>query len=88
MFFSKFLNAIRENLTSDEKFQSVNHDLQMLLPWFMIDNFVHNIDLIALSRKSFRPQNSDDETVLEKQMQNPKEQNQYEQSKPVTNTKL
>ena len=88
MFFSKFLNAIRENLTSDEKFQSVNHDLQKLLPWFMIDNFVHNIDLIALSRKSFRPQNSDDETVLEKQMQNPKEQNQYEQSKPVTNTKL
>ena len=30
----------------------------------MIDNFVHNIDLIALSRKSFRPQNSEDETVL------------------------
>ena len=53
MFFSKFLNAIRENLTSDEKFQSVNHDLQKLLPWFLIDNFVHNIDLIALSKKNF-----------------------------------
>ena len=59
--FSKFSNTIRENLTSNEISQKGKHDLHA---WFIIGYFVHNIDLIALSRKSFRPQNSDDETKL------------------------
>ena len=62
--FSKFSNTIRESLTSNEISQSVKHDLQKILAWFIIDNFAHNIDLISLARKKFRPQNSDNETVL------------------------
>ena len=62
--FSKLLNLISGNLTSNEISQKAKHDLQKILAWFIIDCFVHNIDLIALSRKSFRPQNSDNETVL------------------------
>ena len=61
---SKFLNTIRENFISNEISPIVKHDLQKKLACFIIDYFVHNVDLIALSRKSFRPQNSDDETVL------------------------
>ena len=34
---------------------------------FIIDYFVHNIDLIALARKNFGPQNTDDETILAEQ---------------------
>ena len=63
-FFSKFLSTIRGNLTSNEISQKVEHDLQKILAWFIIDYFVHNIDLIAKSRKSFRPQKSVNETVL------------------------
>ena len=62
--FSNFLNTIRENLIIHEISQNVKLDLQKIIAWFIIDYFVHNIDLIALSRKNFRPQNSDDETVL------------------------
>ena len=62
--FSKFWNPIRENLTCNKISQNVKHDLQKILVWFIIDYFVHNINLIALSRKSFRSQNSDDETVM------------------------
>ena len=62
--FSNFLNTIRENLIIHEISQNVELDLQKIVAWFIIDYFVHNIDLIALSRKSFRPQNSEDETVL------------------------
>ena len=62
--FSNFLKTIRENLISHEISQNVKHDLQKIISWFIIYYLVHNIDLIALSRKSFRPQNSDDETVL------------------------
>ena len=62
--FSKFLKTICKNFTSTEISQIVKHDLQKILAWFIKDCFVHNIDLIALSGKSFRPQNSDKETVL------------------------
>ena len=58
--FSKFLNAIREDLTKNEITQHVRHDLQKILAWFIIDCFNHNIDLIEQKRKSFRPKNTDD----------------------------
>ena len=62
--FSKFLNAIRGDLTSNDITQHVKHDLQKILAWFIIDYFSHNTDLVAHARKSFGPQNTDDETVL------------------------
>ena len=62
--FSKFLDAIRENLISNKISQNLKHDLQRMKAWFIIDYFVHKSDLIAKSRKSFRPQSSDDETLL------------------------
>ena len=42
-------------------------NLQKILAWFLIDFSVHNICLIALARKSFGPQNIDDETILAEQ---------------------
>ena len=51
--FSKFLNTIRGNLTSNEISQKVEHDLQKILAWFIIDYFVHNIDLMSLAGKKF-----------------------------------
>ena len=62
--FSNFLNTIREKLKNNDISQNVEHDLQKLLAWFIIDNFLHNLDHISLARKSFKPQNSDDETIL------------------------
>ena len=38
--------------------------LQKILAWFIIDYFVHKLDLISTARKCFRPQTSDDETIL------------------------
>ena len=38
--------------------------MQRKLVWFITGYFVHNIDLIAQSRKNSRPQSSNDETVL------------------------
>ena len=34
------------------------------MAWFIIDYFTHNIYLISQARKTFRPQDTDDETVL------------------------
>ena len=65
--FSKLLNAIREDLTSNDITQHVKHDLQKILAWFIIDYFSHNIDLIAQARKNFRPKKTDDENVLAEQ---------------------
>ena len=62
--FSKLLNTIRENLSNNEISQNVKHDLQKILPWFIIDYFVHKLDLISLARKNFKPENSDDEIIL------------------------
>ena len=63
----KFLIAIRENLTNDQITQNVKHGLQKILARFIIDYFSHNIDLIEQARKNFRPQSTDDETVLAEQ---------------------
>ena len=63
--FSKFLNAIREDITKKDTTQHVSHDIQKILAWFITDYFDHNIGLIAHVRKNFRPQKTDDETVLE-----------------------
>ena len=65
--FSAFLNPIRENLTSNDVSQNAKHDLQKFLAWFIIDYFTHNIDLIAQARKSFRPQSTNDDTVIAEQ---------------------
>ena len=62
--FSKFPDTIRENLISTEISQNVKHDLQKILAWFIIDYFVHSIDFIPLSRKSFRSEISDNRTLL------------------------
>ena len=64
---SKLLNAISENLTSNDIIQHVKQGLQKFLAWFVIDYFVHNIDLIEQARKTFRTQNTDDETLLAEQ---------------------
>ena len=63
--FSKFLHAIRENLTNDH--ENVEHELQKILAWFKIDYSSHNIDLNEQVRKNFRPQSTDDETVVAEQ---------------------
>ena len=65
--FSKFLNAIRKDLSINEITQQTKHDLQKVLAWFITDYFSHNLDLIEQVRKNFRPQNTDDETVLAEQ---------------------
>ena len=52
--FVEFLNTIRENLTSNEVSQKVNHDLQTILAWFIFDYFTHKIGLISQARKIFR----------------------------------
>ena len=54
--FSKFLNTIRENLTNNDISQNVKHDPQNKLAWFIIEYFVHNLDLISLARKNFQQQ--------------------------------
>ena len=64
---SKFLNAIREDLTSNDITQHIKHDLPKILAWFIFDYFSHNIDLSAQARKKFRQQNTDDETILAEQ---------------------
>ena len=44
--FSGFLKSIREALTHNEISQVVKVDLQRILAWFIVDYFVHNVDLI------------------------------------------
>ena len=51
--FSKFLDSTRESLINNETSQNVKPDLQKISALFVIDYFVHNIDFIAQSRKSF-----------------------------------
>ena len=65
--FSKLLNAISENLTTNDMTQHVKQGLQKILAWFIIDYFAHIIDLIEQARKTFRTQNTDEETILAKQ---------------------
>ena len=42
-------------------------DLQKILVRFIIDYFTHNLDLISQARKNFRPQSTNDDTVLSEQ---------------------
>ena len=65
--FSTFLNAIRENFTNNDVSQNTKHDLQKTLAWFTIDYFTHKIDLIEQARKTFRPQSTNDDTVIAEQ---------------------
>ena len=65
--FSAFLNTIREEFLNNETSRNVKHDLQKILAWFIIDYFAHNFDLIAQARKNFRPQSTNDDTVISKQ---------------------
>ena len=66
--FSKYLNAIREDLTSKDITQHVKPYLhKTILAWFIIDYFSHKIDLIVQARKNFWIQNTDDKTVLAEQ---------------------
>ena len=62
-----FLQLIRKNFTKDDVSQNTRHDLQKILAWFIIDYFTHNLDLISQTRKNFRPQNTNDDTVLSEQ---------------------
>ena len=50
-------------LTDNEISQMTQIDLQKILTWFIIDYFEHNLNLISLGRKIFRPK-TDDETIL------------------------
>ena len=65
--FSTFLNAICENFTNNDFSQNTKHDLQKLLAWLTIDNFTQNIDLYEQTRKNFRPQSTNDNTVIAEQ---------------------
>ena len=65
--FSTFPHIIRKNYTDEDVSQNTKHDLQTFLAWFMIDYFTHNLDLISQARKKFRPQNTNDDTVLSEQ---------------------
>ena len=62
--FSTFLHIIRKNFTKKDVSQNTKHDLQKILAWFIKDYFTHNLDLISQARKNFRPQNTNDDTVL------------------------
>ena len=65
--FSTFLIRIRENFSCSEISQNVKHDLQKILAWFIIDYFTHKTDLIAQARNNFRPQSTNDDTVIAEQ---------------------
>ena len=65
--FSTFLLKILENFTKKDVSQNTKHDLQKILAWFIIDYFTHNLDLISQATKKFRPQNTNDDTVLSEQ---------------------
>ena len=65
--FSTFLHIIGENFTKEDVSQNTKHYLQKILAWFIIDYFTHNLDLISQARKNFRPQNTNDNTVLSEQ---------------------
>ena len=65
--FSTFLHIIRENFTNNDVSQNTKLDLQKILAWFIIDYFTHNLDLISQARKNFRPQNTNDDTVIVEQ---------------------
>ena len=54
-------------MTSNDFSQNAKHDLQKIFAWFIIDYFTHNIGLIAQARKTFRPQSTNDETVIAEQ---------------------
>ena len=41
--------------------------MQKILAWFIIDYFTHNLDLISQARKNFRPQSTNDDTVIAEQ---------------------
>ena len=43
------------------------HDLQKFLAWVIIDYFTYNIDLTSQPRKTFRLQNSTDDTIIAEQ---------------------
>ena len=62
--FSAFLKTIRKNFSNTRISPNVKHDLQKILAWFIIDYFAHKIDLIAQARKNFRPQSTNDDTVI------------------------
>ena len=65
--FSTFLHIICKNFTKEDVLQNTKHDLQKILAWFIIDYFTHNLNLISQARKHFRPQNTNDDTVLSEQ---------------------
>ena len=65
--FSIFLHIISESFTKEDVSQSTKHDLKKILAWFIIGYFTHNLDLISQARKNFRPQNTNDDTVLSEQ---------------------
>ena len=41
--------------------------MENFLAWFIIDNFTHNLALISKARKNFRPQSTNDDTVIAEQ---------------------
>ena len=53
--------------TNNDVSQSTKRDLQKILARFTIDYFTHNIDLIEQARKTFKPQSTNDDTVIAEQ---------------------
>ena len=64
---STFLYIMRKQFTNYDVSQNTKQDLQKILAWFIIDYFTHNLDLISQARKNFRPQNTNDDTVIAEQ---------------------
>ena len=61
------LHIIRENFTNNDVSQKTKHDFQKTLARLIIDYFTHNLDLISQARKNFRPQSTNDDTVIAEQ---------------------
>ena len=59
----KILKCLRETFTDNEVSQINKDQLLIILIWFIIYYFQHNLDLISQARKFSRPQN-DDKTIL------------------------
>ena len=62
--FSEYSNTISENLTGNDVSQNDKDYLQKISALFIMDYLTYNLDLISQARKTFRPQNSTEDTAL------------------------
>ena len=66
-YFQQFYIKSAKISPNNDVSQKTKHDLQKIIAWFIIYYFTHNLDLFSQARKNFRPQNTNDDTVLSEQ---------------------